>query len=312
MLAIVRTARGTAELRHVATPEPAAGERLVRVCFSGLNPFDLQVRDGDIGPTDEPLILGAEAVGVCDGDWVTVGGSGVGAVRNGTLAEWVAVPDAAVRMLPGDLDPVLGATVGIAGKTAWRAVHQLAKVEASDVVLVLGASGGVGSYACQLAAATGARVVAHTGSGTKAAALQDKGLETVVAEDGATLSAALMEAGTANQVSVVLDPLAGDYFSALQGVIAPRSRIVTYGALAGRMTALDLGTFYRQGHHMMGTSGGTTTGAESDRAYEGAMAAAASGALKVAVERVSIAAAVSAMGRLQSRSVLGKLVVDLT
>lgn len=312
MLAVVRTARGAADIRRVAIPEPAEGERLVRVCFSALNPFDLQVRDGEFGLTDEPLTLGAEGVGICEGEWVAVGGAGVGSSRNGTLAEWVVAPDAAVRKLPADLDPVLGATIGVAGKTAWRAVHQLAEVGSRDVVLVLGASGGVGSYACQLARQEGARVLAHTGTMAKAAGLRGKQLEHVVAEDGESLAAALVEAGTASQVSVVLDPLGGGYVSALLGVIRARSRIVTYGALAGRLAPIDLGTFYRQGHHMIGTSGGTTPRSEADAAYDGVMAAAASGALDVTVERVPITSALTAMGRLAARDVLGKLVVDLT
>ena len=63
---------------------------------------------------------------------------------------------------------------------------------------------------------------------------------------------------------------------------------------------------------MIGTSGGTTPRSEADAAYDGVMAAAASGALDVTVERVPITSALTAMGRLAARDVSGKLVVDLT
>lgn len=205
MRAARRIALGKARVEETSLAAPGPAELVVDVLHAAVNPFDLQVLDGDIGPGTMPLTLGAECVGRLDGDLVLVSGSGLGSSRDGTFAEQVVVPRAAVRRLPEAADPILAATVGIAGSTGWRIVHELAQTTAGDVVIVLGSSGGVGMFAAQFARATGARVVAQAGTRAKAEILEELGLETVVAADPRSLVDGL---GTIRP-SVVLDPWVG-------------------------------------------------------------------------------------------------------
>lgn len=306
MRAIQRTRPGTAELREVANPEPGADDVRVEVLYAGVNPFDMQVLRGEIGPDPAAsLTLGAEATGLVDGVLVQVSGGGVGAVRDGTFAEVVVAPASAVRELPADADPAKAATVGVAGKTAWRAVRQLAEVGPEDRVLVLGASGGVGMFAAQLARGCGAEVLAHTGNDTKAKTLADLGLDAVTASSPADLRQQVEGRG----ISVVLDPLGGDYFTELMPVLAPRARVVTYGVLAGRSTQLDLARLYGMGLTIMGTSGGTTPPAEAAAALDGALAAVLQGDVVVEAEVLPLQDAPEAFDRLTRREVTGKLLL---
>jgi NADPH:quinone reductase-like Zn-dependent oxidoreductase len=115
---------------------------------------------------------------------------------------------------------------------------QRAKVHAGDVVLVTGASGGVGSAAVQLARSRGATVWAIAAE-EKAAALQALGAQRVIAR-GADLGMALGE----GVVSVVIDPVAGPEVGALLQVLQPGGRYAVCGAIAGPMVDLDMRKLY--------------------------------------------------------------------
>lgn len=308
MKALRRTSPGHLEVQEVPAPAEASdGEVLVDMAFAAVNPFDAQVLRGEIGDGSTVITLGAEGAGTVEGRPVQVSGGGLGVSRNGTFAPQLVAPRAAIRYLPEDADLALAATVGVAGKTAWRAIHQLAEVGVDDTVLVLGASGGVGTFAAQLARGTGATVVAHTGSPDKAGRLSDLGLEALVADDAAAVARAMSERG----VTVVLDPLGGDYVSSLLSVLAPAARVVTYGVLAGRTTTLDLGTLYGKGIRVIGTSGGTTPADEAASSLEGALAAVLDGSVVVDHEVVPLAEGAAAFDRLAQRTVSGKLLLGM-
>lgn len=305
MRAVRRTSPGVVEVQDVEPATPGPGEVVVDVEYAGVNPFDAQVLRGEIGPNPQAeLTLGAEATGRLDGRLVLVSG-GVGAGRDGTFAAQVIAPESSIHELPADADAQAAATVGVAGKTAWRVIHQLARVGADDVVLVLGAAGGVGAFAAQLARNAGATVLAQTGSESKAAFLEGLGLESTIAAD----SAAVVEVVRDRNVSVVLDPLGGDYVSSLLPVLAPNARVVTYGVLAGRTTTVDLGVLYARGIQVIGTSGGTTPPEERKAALAGALDAVLSGAVRVEVEVLPLEEGPAAFARLAERRVLGKLLL---
>jgi NADPH2:quinone reductase len=303
-----RTSPGTIEVVDVDQPVPGADEVLVELRYAAVNPFDGQVLRGEIGgDPSRVLTLGAEATGYVDGAAVQVSGGGLGAGRDGTFAPYVVAPAAAVRALPADADLAVAATVGVAGRTAWRAVHQLAAVGPDDTVLVLGAAGGVGTFAVQLARATGARVLAHTGNETKAAYLTGLGAEPVVAATASALATGVPD----NEVSVVLDPLGGSYVADLLSHLAPRARVVTYGVLAGADGRWNLQTLYGRGITVLGTSGGTTPPDESAASLRGVLDAVLAGQLVVDHEAVPLEDAAVAFDRLAERSVTGKLLLRL-
>jgi len=306
MRALRRIRPGTVEVVDVEPRSPAPGEVLVEIDYAGVNPFDVQVSRGEIGPhPDEPVTLGAEAVGRIDGRPVLVTGGGLGSATDGTFARQVVAPAAAVHEVPADADPRAVATVGIAGRTAWRAVHQLAEVTAADVVVVLGATGGVGDFAAQLARNLGATVLAVTGSTAKAGRLEALGVEPFVVDGPATLADRVRERG----VTVVLDPLGGDYVSALLPTLAVGARVVTYGVLAGRATTIDLAVLYGRGIRMLGTSGGSTPPEQRAAALESALREVVEGRVEVAYEVLDLESGPAAFARLAQRSVAGKLLL---
>lgn len=308
MTALRRTAPGQIQNHEVPRPDGVADDEfLVEMTFASVNPFDAQVMRGEIGNPAQVLTLGAEGAGIVDGRPVQVSGSGLGVARDGTFAPWVVAPRGSVRFLPDGADPRLAATVGVAGKTAWRAVHQLAQVGPDDTVLVLGASGGVGTFAGQLARRSGARVLAHTGNASKSERLTDLGMEALVASDPAGVAEAVADHG----VSVVLDPLGGDYFSSLLPALAPAARVVTYGVLAGRTTEIDLATLYGKGIQVIGTSGGTTPPEDAEAALSSALAAVLDGSVVVDHEVLPLDQGKQAFERLTERTVNGKLLLSL-
>lgn len=160
-------------IADLPTPEPLAGEVLVRVAYAGVNPLDYKIRDGSSGlakkltDADFPLILGEECSGTITavGDGVSdlaVGDRvfGLAPMTHHCYAEFVALPATSLAKAPehASLEPLGG--LSVAGLTAWRAVHDLGRVAASDVVVVHGGGGGVGQLIVQLAVATGATVYA--------------------------------------------------------------------------------------------------------------------------------------------------------
>ena len=116
----------------------------------------------------------------------------------------------------------------VVGVTAWHALHTCAQVTPDDRVLVLGASGGVGSVAVQLAAAAGATVWGQTGNAANVAAIAEDGAAEVLVTDAAGLA----DAASAYAPTVVLDPLGGDFPDQVIAAMADRGRLVVYGTSA--------------------------------------------------------------------------------
>ena len=114
-----------------------------------------------------PRTLGGEGAGEVDGRLVLVAGEGLGFVRDGVWAQAAIVPRDAVVEVPEGVAAEHAAAMGIAGLTALNCVRALARVTAADRVIVLGASGGVGSMIVSLARPPGRRSGARPGRGPR-------------------------------------------------------------------------------------------------------------------------------------------------
>ena len=163
---------GPIALMNLPTPRIGMDEVLIRVRAAGVNPFDWKVADGALEGEREhrfPLILGFDAAGVVErvGAGVTElaeGGNVYGyllkpVIGGGTYAEYVGGPAAIVAKKPESIDFAKAAALPTPGLTAMDLVDTVDPKE-RDTVLIVGATGGVGSYAVQLAARRGARVIA--------------------------------------------------------------------------------------------------------------------------------------------------------
>jgi NADPH:quinone reductase len=183
-------------VREVPDPEPGDGQVRIRVAAAGLNPFDNWVIQGALdGQMDHrfPLIPASDASGTVDAvgpgvDGLAVGDDVFGSVGKplmgeGTLAWLVTMSTATIAAKPASLGHADAAAIPVAGVTAYQMVDAAAIVDGQTVV-VIGATGGVGSYFVQLAARLGARVVA-VNSAANAEYARSLGAADVIAYDDA-------------------------------------------------------------------------------------------------------------------------------
>jgi NADPH:quinone reductase len=187
--AILDHADAPFRLAAMDQPTPRPAEVVVRLSAAGLNPLDGKIRAGAAPHAQQPLpaVLGLDGAGRVEsagdavmrfkpGDEVFGMMGGVGG-HQGTLAEFIAVPEALLAKKPASLDMRQAASIPLVFITAWEGLIDRAKLQAGQSVLVLGGAGGVGQMAIQIARAFGAEVFA-TGSPARS--------RTVIEQLGAT------------------------------------------------------------------------------------------------------------------------------
>jgi NADPH:quinone reductase-like Zn-dependent oxidoreductase len=179
-------------LADLPIPDPGPGQLLVHLHAAGLNPFDWKVADGALKGAVEhafPLVMGSDGAGVVErvGSGVTrfqPGDTIYGQFMNlpqgqGSYAEYtLAAEDGKVARIPGSLPFTVAAALPTAGITAYQAI-EAAHLDARQVILINGASGGVGQSAIQFAAGKGAHVLA-TATMDMADHLRDLGAHEII------------------------------------------------------------------------------------------------------------------------------------
>src|SRR5216117_1233850 len=159
-------------------PKPALkpDEILVRVHAAGLNPIDYMIPKGTFKPMlrfQLPATLGSDLAGVVvevgirvtrfkPGDAVFASIFGLG---TGALAEFAVVPENAAAFKPANLDFVQAASIPMVGLTSWQALKERARLEPGQKVFIPAGSGGIGTFAIQLAKHLGAQVATTTSGG---------------------------------------------------------------------------------------------------------------------------------------------------
>ncbi|MCC6677658.1 MAG: NADP-dependent oxidoreductase [Phycisphaerales bacterium] len=202
------------ELKYEGVPRPVPGDDdiLIRVHAAGVNPVDDKIRAGALGPmVKPPYIPGFDASGVVEkvGKNITKFKPGdavftyINLQRGGAYAEYLIAKEGEVALKPAKLSFTEAAAVPLAALTAWQALIDTAKLEAGQTVLIHGGSGGVGSFAVQIAKARGAKVIA-TASAENQQTLVDLGADVAI-----DYRAQKFE-DIARDVDVVLDPIGGD------------------------------------------------------------------------------------------------------
>ena len=237
-----------AALDELPQPVPKENEVLVEVRATAANFVDLLVIGGTYQFLPQrPFAPGKLPAGV-------VRAVGPGAARfvpgdrvltmaeHGGYAEFVAVPETHCYRLPDSMSFVEAAAMSLVYDTAWFALRDRARVQAGDTVLVLGASGGVGLAAVQLAKAFGARVLAGVASPDKGNIVREAGADTIIDLARADLRDSLrhqVHAVTEGAgADIVLDPVGGDVFDAALRALAWRGRLVVIGFAAGRIPTI--------------------------------------------------------------------------
>jgi NADPH:quinone reductase-like Zn-dependent oxidoreductase len=165
----------------------------MQVHTASLNPVDFKIAKGilkSIFPYSFPLVLGWDAVGVIDsiGEGVTrvKPGDAVWAycrksevIRDGTLAEYIVVPEDYVAAPPKSLSSEEAATIPLAGLTAWQCLFEVGNLQEGQVALIHAGSGPVGYFGIQFAKWKGATVIS-TASGAKADYVREIGADLVI------------------------------------------------------------------------------------------------------------------------------------
>jgi len=310
----------------VRLPAPGEDEVLVRVDHAGVNPIDTYAAAGTVGDTTRlPRTLGVEGTGIIEGTGtgtgtgtgggggglsagsrVVVTGSGLGLVRDGTWAGALVAPRDAVVEVPAELDPAQAGAIGTAAVTAYEALHVFGRVTPDDRVLVLGAGGGVGVVAVQLAKIAGATVVGQVGSAVKADAVEGLGADRVVVTGADDL---VTEVG-GFRPTLVVDPLGGQFTPGAVELAAIGGRIVILGVSAGQDIPLPGRTFYRKALSLLGYGGLVSTPARRATAVQAVAADIVAGRLHIPIDEVvPLAHFDDAATRLRDRSVLGKVIL---
>ena len=221
-------------------PRPQQGQVLIKVEAAGINPMDRTIVDGgwkEMMPASFPLILGADLAGV-----VEAVGEGAGRFlpgdqvfgqllitplgSAGTYAERVAVTqDAPLARLPKGLEPTVAAALPTAGGTALEIVESVEPL-AGKTVLMVGAAGGIGSFATQLAANAGAQVIAVAPAGADDRMRGYGAAETVDREKTSVTDA--VQRMHPEGVDVLIDVASdGDGFAALAALVRPGGTALT-------------------------------------------------------------------------------------
>src|SRR5213082_3390068 len=209
------------KFEDIPRPEPKANEVLVRVIASGVNPADPLTLSGKYAKefgTHLPLIPGYDIAGVVEKTGANVTKLKVGdavygyPTFGGGWADYITVKEWEVAVKPKSLNFVEAAAVPMGALTAWQALVDVAKLQPGQTVLIHGGSGGVGSFAIQIAKARGAQVIA-----TASTANQDL-LKQLGANVAVDYTKTKFE-DVAKDVDAVLDPVGKETLARSYGVV---------------------------------------------------------------------------------------------
>ncbi|RXK54823.1 NADP-dependent oxidoreductase [Oleiharenicola lentus] len=216
---------------EIARPAIKPDEILVRVHAVGLNPIDTMIPKGEFKPIlhfDLPTALGSDLAGVVAevGSRVTrfkVGDAVFASIFDlgtGSLAEFAVVPESAAALKPSNLDFVQAASIPMVGLTAWQALKERARVQPGQKVFIPAGSGGIGTFAIQLAKHLGARVGTTTSTGN-VGLVRNLGADEVIDYKKQEFEEVLRD------YDVVLGTVKGDALKKSLRILKSNSRIVS-------------------------------------------------------------------------------------
>jgi NADPH:quinone reductase len=235
------------EERDVERPHPGPGEILVRVVAAGTNPVDAKLRaSGDARGLEAPIILGADISGVIEevgagvadfaaGDEVYYTPETSGPGSNGSYAEYHVAKAGIVAKKPASLSHEEAAAVPLAGGTAYEAIVRRLAVRLGETVLIHGGAGGVGSFAVQIAKASGARVLASAGTHNQET-LKELGVDVAIDYTSEDVFKVALEDGAGVGVDAVFDTVGGELIAESIQATRVLGRLASIISLQGDLT----------------------------------------------------------------------------
>jgi NADPH2:quinone reductase len=221
-------------LENVPDPTPAAGDLLIEVHASALNPVDTKLRrfarPGLVAP---PFVGGYDVSGVVRATGANVNGFAIGDEvwaspalnRPGAHAELVCVDHVTAAPKPKSLSHVEAAALPLVALTAWESLHLRARIQPGQTVLITGGAGGVGHVAIQLARLAGCTVYATASSPAAVALCQSLGA-TVIDYKKADFAQTVLDRTGGRGAEVILDCVGGDTFEKCPDAVAVNGQIV--------------------------------------------------------------------------------------
>ena len=227
---------GSFELRDVPKPVPHAGQVLVRVHATSINPLDYQVRRGDYPDLVQlPAITGHDVSGVVEevGPGVTAFAPGDEVWYTpqifegpGSYAEYHVAAESIIGKKPPSLNHLEAASLSLVGGTVWEALIVRAALRVGESILIHGGAGGVGHVAIQVAKAMGARVFT-TVRESNAGFVRSLGADVVIDYEKEDYVDVIMRETGGRGVDVVFDTIGGNTLSRSPDALAQLGRVVS-------------------------------------------------------------------------------------
>ena len=305
--------------KELPTPAPQAGQVLIRIEAASLNFPDLLIVQNKYQmKPDLPFVPGSEYAGVIEavGEGVThlkVGQSVACLSGTGGFGTHTLAPAKLCMPLPAGFPAVDAAAFIMIYATSHHALIDRAALKAGETVLVLGAAGGVGTAAIQIAKAAGARVIAAASTDEKCALCKSLGADETINYTTQNMREVLKALTEGKGPDVIYDPVGGDFAEPAFRSIAWRGRYLVVGFAAGPIPALPFNLALLKGASIVGVFWGDF--ARREPQANAAMMAElaqwyAQGKVKPVIDRTmpmsDLKAAYAHMG---SRGVMGKLVM---
>lgn len=316
----------TLVLQELPDPVPGNGEVVVKIDAVGINyPDGLLIRDLYQVKPERPFIPGSEFCGVVENTGpevlnLRVGDLVIGRCGWGAMADRIAVAEQRCVRVPPETPRAQAAAFMFAYATAYHALSDAGQLRAGQTVLVLGAAGGVGSAAVEVARALGARVVAAVSSesklafalahGAAAGLVYDTRIEGRDAQQA--LARRIKEVVGGDGCDVVFDPVGGGYTEPALRSLRRGGRHLVVGFTAG-IPSVPLNLALLMSRHIIGVDWRSFVHEDpqlNDRNVQSLLAMWREGLLQPEVtETYRLADAPAAIARLDARSAIGKIVV---
>ena len=308
-------------IEDLPAPQAGPGEVVVRVRAAALNFFDTLITRGKYQHKPAlPFSPSGEIAGVVEALGADVADIAVGTrvacnMGWGGAREQVVVPALACVPIPESVDDVVASGIAITYGTAIHGLRDRARLKPGETVAVLGASGGAGLAAVEIAKLIGARVIAVASSPEKLAVAQAHGADVLIDYVSSDLKSALKKATGAKGVDVFYDCVGGPYVEAAVRAIAWQGRYLVVGFAAGEIPKLALNIVLLKGCDVLGVFWGEA--AKRDPAghrenMKAVLAWIAEGRLKPRIHGTyPLSEISSAIGILDRREAVGKVVITL-